>query len=68
MGDLFEPFFTTKPAGTGLGLWMSKDLIEGRGGSLTYQRKNDKTIFRVRLPRTPDGAKVEAPVEPFIAS
>lgn len=32
---IFEPFFTTKQdTGTGLGLWVSKELIEKHGGSL----------------------------------
>ena len=33
---LFEPFFTTKPkdVGTGLGLWVSRDLIAKQGGKI----------------------------------
>jgi PAS domain S-box-containing protein len=35
---LFEPFFTTKKdVGTGLGLWVSRQLMERIGGSVTYQ-------------------------------
>jgi hypothetical protein len=32
--NLFKPFFTTKPIGSGLGLYTSKGVIEGLGGSI----------------------------------
>jgi len=33
--NLFTPFFTTKPAGSGLGLYTSKQIIESLGGEMT---------------------------------
>ncbi len=48
--ELFEPFFTTKPAGTGLGLWMSRSLVETLGGALRYLREDGRTVFVVDLP------------------
>jgi signal transduction histidine kinase len=48
--EMFEPFFTTKPEGTGLGLWLSRSLVESLGGTLTYAREGDATHFRVTLP------------------
>jgi len=49
--QLFEPFFTTSNDGTGLGLYLSRELCENNGGSLDYIRQPDgKTCFRIKLP------------------
>jgi signal transduction histidine kinase len=45
--ELFEPFFTTKPDGTGLGLWMSRLLLEARGAALSYHREGGRTCMRI---------------------
>lgn len=50
VAELFEPFFTLKPSGTGLGLFLSRSLLEPQGGSLSYRRDQGRTIFRVELP------------------
>lgn len=56
---LMQPFFTTKPvgSGTGLGLSVSKGLIEAHGGQLFLDRSAQNTRFVVRLPRTVVSAK-----------
>jgi signal transduction histidine kinase len=53
---LFEPFFTTKGprSGTGLGLFVSKGIVEELGGSLGIERTGmGGTTFFVRLPAQP---------------
>ena len=47
---LFQPYFTTKPQGTGLGLFVSRQIIEEMGGTLTFEsRPEGGTSFLVRL-------------------
>ena len=48
---LFEPFFTTKiNLGTGLGLWVSRQIAQKHGGNLRYERVNGITRFILELP------------------
>jgi signal transduction histidine kinase len=49
---LFEPYFSTKDdgKGSGLGLYLSKEILESGGGSLTYQTGPQGTTFVVALP------------------
>jgi signal transduction histidine kinase len=52
---LFQPFFTTKSAkGTGLGLWISKGIIQKYEGTIGFRSFHSRagacTCFRVFLP------------------
>jgi signal transduction histidine kinase len=47
---LFQPFFTTKPHGTGLGLFVSRQIIEEMGGILSFESiPGEGSTFTVRL-------------------
>ena len=55
LGRVFEPFFTTKiDTGTGLGLWVSKELVEKQGGHLRVRSCNrgklTGTVFSIYMP------------------
>ena len=47
--NLFVPFFTTKPAGSGIGLVLSRQIAEAHGGSLTLQNREDTRGCRATL-------------------
>ena len=54
-GRIFEPFFTTKGiSGTGLGLWVSQDLVAKNHGSIRFRTSNRNdwhgTVFLLSFP------------------
>jgi PAS domain S-box-containing protein len=65
---IFEPFFTTKKdTGTGLGLWVSRELIEKHGGQLAVRSsitgRRTGTVFSLFLPGSAAAeARVDLPV------
>ncbi len=66
--QVFEPFFTTKGVGfgSGLGLWISRNIIVELGGELTFESEVGKgTRFRVKLPAlSPDAMTVRVATAP----
>lgn len=47
--NIFEPFVTTKKTGTGLGLYVSKEIIEKHNGKLFCRSNDDWTTFTIIL-------------------
>lgn len=55
---LFQPFVTTKPEGLGVGLSISRTIVEAHGGELTAESEaGGGTVFRFTVPG-PDGGGV----------
>ena len=51
MPHIFDPYFTTSGAGTGLGLPISKNIIEGLGGTIGVSSERGRgTEIRIDLP------------------
>ena len=57
LGRLFEPLFTTKAKGIGLGLAISKHLVESNGGSISVRSEEGKgSTFTIMMPAAEDHA------------
>nr|WP_202394623.1 HAMP domain-containing sensor histidine kinase [Xanthomonas sp. LMG 9002] len=50
--NLFVPFFTTKRGGSGIGLVLSRQIVEAQGGSLSLEARTDApgSVATLRLP------------------
>jgi two-component system nitrogen regulation sensor histidine kinase NtrY len=50
--NLFVPFYTTKPGGSGIGLALARQIVEGHAGYLNLTNRGDRSgcVARLRLP------------------
>ena len=61
--QIFEPFYTTKKdTGTGLGLWVSRGIVQKHGGSIRVRSRTDGratgTVFSIFLPQRHEISRV----------
>jgi len=64
---LFQPYFTTKKHGTGLGLFVTRKLVNDQGGTVDFASiPGQGTTFRILLPLTPQPNGVATPAEDTI--
>jgi signal transduction histidine kinase len=50
MGKVFVPFFTTRSGGTGIGLALSRQIVQLNGGKITVEGQSGSCRFMLRLP------------------
>lgn len=46
---IFLPFFTTRTEGAGIGLTLSKNIIEAHGGYISFKTEEERTVFEICL-------------------
>jgi nitrogen fixation/metabolism regulation signal transduction histidine kinase len=49
--NIGEPFVTTKPHGQGLGIYLSRTVIEGLGGTMSIANREQRgAVVHIRIP------------------
>ncbi|PCE62796.1 sensor histidine kinase [Sediminicola luteus] len=47
--EIFVPFFTTRENGSGIGLSLSKNIVQGHKGTLSFSSKPGRTVFTIQF-------------------
>ena len=63
-GQIFEPFFTTRVGGTGLGLYIARELADANGSTLELLQKSPGAQFRMTLKRASASSAPPPAAEP----
>ncbi|HME69234.1 MAG TPA: ATP-binding protein [Myxococcota bacterium] len=64
LDHLFDSFYTTKPGGTGMGLAISRSIVEAHGGQLSaVPNEPYGAVFRFTLPLKDGAARDPVPVD-----
>jgi two-component system sensor histidine kinase PilS (NtrC family) len=56
-GQIFEPFFTTRPGGTGLGLYIARELADANGSTIELLPRTPGAQFRITFKRAVAAAR-----------
>ncbi|EKN65491.1 signal transduction histidine kinase [Neobacillus bataviensis LMG 21833] len=56
---IFDPYFTTRQNGTGLGLYITKLILEKMNGTVTVENTNDGAKFCLSIPKATAAIKQE---------
>ncbi len=60
LNQIYTPFYTTKSKGTGLGLTVSKKIVEDHAGTISAKSDEEGTVFTIWLPLEPREAGEES--------
>ncbi len=55
---VFDPYFTTRPQGTGIGLYMTKMIVENMNGTVTAENIGNGAQFMLSVPKASAGVVI----------